>query len=315
MKKIIQKFPIAIFMILLVSCEEDEVINSPPSTPANIIVSIENNMNVKIEWDSSSDINNDNILYRVFIAPCFYDTLSISDVIWYCKANEELIIPTNDVIIKETNDNTITVTDLEVFNRYSVSVMAIDNFDNESDISKARIFNTVGSGTVVGDIKIRDQIHISLFENHQIDILEGNLMILGNHPVHPNPDGRKESITDMSVLRGIKEIKGDLIIGEYLDLDFGYLYPYDNFDFGNQDELGFEDIEKIDGNLEIYASNGDPLKALKNLKEVGGQIIIKQTSYTDYCSLSDLITENNFEISENLYNPTFADFQAGDCSN
>jgi len=154
--------------------------------------------------------------------------------------------------------------------------------------------------------RINDQVDVDFFIDHQLEYLIGDVSIIGLFGSAYSYFNY--SITDLSPLKGIREIEGNLYIGGG---DDNYNFKFDNLSC-------FSELTKIGGDLIFSGPNNlsrtTSLQAFENLEEIGGKIIIKNTGFNNYCPLSDFFLENNFEISGGVFRPTLADFQNGNCS-
>ncbi|MCK8523331.1 hypothetical protein M0D21_17250 [Aquimarina sp. D1M17] len=272
--------------------------NTPPGSPVNLRYDLDFT-NIRLEWEKPNGVEGDNISYKLYIGKWVL-TYTTNDIF------TDLYIDFNTPLT-EISDNFYSLENLDPLSYYRIAVTTVDNFGNESEPMTIG-FSTVPSGTYNGDIVLTDQVFVDLFKEHELEILNGNLIIGG-----VGPSGtlgfEVESITDLTPLNGIREINGSLIFGSEV-------MGSDNYNL-NFDELGegFKNLLKIQENLRIDNTNLTSLNGFDTLTHIGETISIKDTPILDYCALSDFFLTNTFEISGNSYNPTLTDFQDGNCSN
>ncbi|MFV9550186.1 IPT/TIG domain-containing protein [Algibacter sp. PT7-4] len=272
---------------------------NPPSTPNDITYNI-SFPNVNIDWNASTDIENSPITYEVYLTEWTPNT----------GTNHYLldVYPNYSINGLETNENSYSFTNLNPLTKYRIGIKAIDDSGNTSEIEEID-FVMLPSGTYDGDLILTTQVYIDLLENHNINTINGNLIIgnLDSTLLSLNP----EKIKNLTNLLGINTIKGSLIIGNIKDIAWNINLNYlENLN-------GLQDIETISGNLKIEDTNIQNLNELSSLITIGGHIEIYQNPQLyDFCSLTDLIILNNdFAIYENLYNPNLNNFINNECSN
>ncbi len=178
--KLIQIFIISSFILIsLINCKKEsnpEITNHAPSIPA--ITSPANNSTdisipITIEWIASTDQDNDNITYNVFIG----------------------IDQNNLTLISENQTETsLTHHGLELLTLYFIKVVAIDehNATSESNVlqfttTKIGSYTDTRDGDIYGTVKIGDQIWMT--ENLRYEVANQS-WDYNNDPSNTNTYGK-----------------------------------------------------------------------------------------------------------------------------
>jgi len=314
----------------MISCNSSDQISDQPSIVHNITYEIDF-PNITFNWDKSKNADGDSIKYLVSI-------LNWTNV----GSNNDFIL---DVYPKdptyETKDNSLTISlsDIgadknsmkklrivvysveEEFNNYSLLYSEVGYFGGDYFLDNYLDFVPLEKGIHNGNIILNDQAYLNMLENHQIHTLNGDLII---NTYCTTEQYRPYSIESLKNLKGLKTINGNLIIG--LEAGYGSTINQElaenynchkllnNFDFLNLD--GVQDLEFIKGDLLIATTYITNLNDFENLREVEGRMgFYNNGNLTNFCILSDLFKQDNFELYNNAYNPKLNDFISNNCSN
>jgi len=310
--------------------QTDKLTNNQPSIIKKITYEI-NSSKITFNWDKSTNENGGNIKYLISI-------INWTDV----GLNDDYIL---DIYPKdpiyETNENTLTI-ELNVigalknslqkfrivvfsvegdFTDYSLLYSESGYFGGDYFLDNFLDFVPLSEGTHNGNLIITDHLHLEWLEDNKIQTLNGDLIL--NHYC-TTESYRPYDINSLKNLKGLKTINGNLIIG----LEGGYgntineelAEKYDchkllnNFSFTNLDGLG--NLEYIEGDLLIAGTYITDLNDFEKLVNVNGRIgFYNNLDLTNFCALSDLLKQGNFEIYQNDYNPSLNDFLNDNCSN
>ncbi|RMA64541.1 Ig-like domain-containing protein [Ulvibacter antarcticus] len=269
---------------------------SPPCTTVSNLTIVQNENSVTVSWDPCIDPNGEEVTYRIEFLKFLYD----------CELNTPY--DTLEALVT-TTETSYTFNNLEYFYKYVAQVSAQDPSGNSSDISGVGK-NLIPIGTYTGDIILKYQYAVDLFENHQLEIVNGNVL------VEDKCGFSSTRISDLSHLAGITEINGDLVIDSH---------GYHLFD----DISCFETLTKVTGKLkitggsnginnqvhdisplsniigltdiEIYRTNITSLSGFGNITNLTGDFILKENiNLTDLSGFNNLQEINGHFVLEGI---------------
>jgi hypothetical protein len=165
-----------------------------------------------------------------------------------------------------------------------------------------------------GDVTLKTQQEVDDFGAEKYTIINGDLLI-GKLTYLSN-------INSVSNLNSLKRINGSLTLVGLTELEDlnglnNLIYIRDNMRLLGATDIINNSICAISPSACIitWPSFLKNIEALAKLNYCGEQIIIKQQIFTNFCPIKNLLLNNNFEISDNVYyNPTLQDLQNGNCS-
>ncbi len=269
----------------------------PPSKVDNIEYFHDKaNNSITISWESAIDTGGDEISYEL-------------DIYIYPEDN------TNNpevFIVKE-----LVTSELEyTFNTnesrdYYLNITALDVYGNRSTQTRKLLF-IIPTGIWEGDLNFVSQEDVDRFIGHDIQIINGNIIIREPHVTFRHVvTPITEPIVDLSPLEGIKTINGDVFLNSY-----GY-HRFENLS-------AFGEVTSIQGTLEITQTPGNisdyyqhqpnfvkNLEGLSNLSTLGGLVIDNHRSLETIQSLNSLseVKEGGIRISYNENLSVISGFQ------
>src|SRR5690606_20164100 len=252
---------------------------TPPCVIVENLTYSQTNETITLSWNPCVDSNGEEVTYNITLFSSGYDCYL--NAIFY-NINEEV----------ETTETTYTFNDKLFFVKYWAIVTAKDPAGNTSEPANV-YFNSVPIGTYTGDIELNYQYEVDLFEDNQLDVLNGSIII--GDPCIDFGLYISTPISDLSPLRGIKEINGDVILKSY-----GW-HNFHNLE-------GLEEVTKIGGKLKIEGTNNrdfiNDISQLSNLSELHGfQMIANSIPILEGFNsvsqdfYSSFILENNFNLT------------------
>ncbi len=268
--------------------EDISFFNSPPSAVTDVIID-KSQSSADVSWTASVDEDNDIITYKIES---------------YQLASSPLIEPTL-IETYTTTDTSITLNNLEQFIIYSVIITAIDPLEFESEAVQTN-FALLPEGTYTGDIILNSQTIVDVFLNHNIQTVEGDVII--SYPLVYD-EQIHDSIDDLNPLAGFEVINGNLIIKTHGKHHFN-------------DLSAFNQVTTVTGTLQIsdfqaeYNSIGNysfikDFNQFSSLESVGTlELIHNKTGFSGGFNLlynisNDLIIKNNgwefFDAQEDYF--------------
>jgi hypothetical protein len=252
---------------------------TPPCVMVENLTYSQTNETITLSWNPCVDPNGEEVTYSIILYSSGYDCYL--NAVFY-NINEEV----------ETTETTYTFNDKLFFVKYWAVVTAKDPAGNTSEPTNV-YFNSVPIGTYTGDIELNYQYEVDVFEDNQLDVLNGNIII--GQPCRDFGIYVSTPISDLSPLSGIKVINGDVILKSY-----GW-HNFHNLE-------GFEEVTKIGGKLRIEGENNrgfiNDISQLSNLTElhgfqmIGNSIpILEGFNNISQDFNSSFILENNFNLT------------------
>jgi hypothetical protein len=237
---------------------EFDYVNTGPTAVTGINI-IKDASNVTINWDPSTDPDNNTIEYHID---------------WY-EFNYQF---TDSPILKDnfiTTNTSITLSNLDQAIKYWVVITAVEQtpFAYESESIRSYFAILPPGDTYFGDIILRDQGDVDIFEGHTYTTIEGN--------ISASPPGEgygfHVGITDFSAFEGLQIITGNL---SFSKANNDYSHGFVSFN-------GFHDVHTIGGSLSI----GDTY--LEN-------VTINSFPIKNLSDFSSLLSVGNLNLSSNI---------------
>ncbi len=259
-------------LFLLFSCASDDETSrgieediSLPHSPMNLEYDL-NYPDITISWEDSLGANTTAIGYKLYLG--FW---SVFTEIAPKGGGFNLYLDYTKPPYGETNNNSFTFKIPAPFQKYRIGVVAVDRAGNMSKPTEIDFVALPSETTYEGDIKLSTQAYVDFFEGHNIETLNGNLYIQGiaRNPSQYALHNDRSCIDDLSPLKGIKKINGDLIIG-YPEVDL------DNYNLNFTDLTFLNDLVKVSGDFFIAHNDVKTIPDFNKL-EVGGSIKIIDT--------------------------------------
>lgn len=225
---------------------EFDYVNTGPTAVTGINIT-KDASNVTISWDPSTDPDNNTIEYHID---------------WY-EFNYQF---TDSPILKDnyiTTNTSITLSNLDQSIKYWVVITAVEQtpFAYESESTRSYFAILPPGDTYFGDIYLRDQGDVDIFEGHTYTTVDGNI---GAHPPGEGY-GYHVGITDFSAFEGLQIITGSLSFSK-ANNDFSHGFVSFN---------GFHDVHTIGGSLSIsdtylenVSANSFPIKNLSDFSSL-----------------------------------------------
>lgn len=308
----------------------EDSVNNLPSLVQNITYELVDFPNITFSWSRSTDVDGDDIKYLISISPWVNVGLNDDYVLD--------VYPKDPVYETMENSLTINLSELDNYtanlNKYRIVVYAVEKEFNDYNLlySESGYFGgdyfldnyldfvPLGTeGVHYGDIELIDHLQFGMLENHQIHTLNGNLII---RTYCTTESYRPYEINTLENLRGLKTINGNLVVGidsgntintEIVD-NYSCVNLTNNISYSSLD--GLQDLESINGDLLVIGTPITNLNDFTNLVNVDGKIgFYLNYNLSDFCLLSNLFQQNNFELYQNAYNPTLDNFLNNNCSN
>lgn len=167
-----------------------------------------------------------------------------------------------------TNTNSLTINNLSPLIKYSFEIFSIDAYYATSEPFEM-YFALLPEGTYTGDIILRDQSDVDVFLNHNIQTVDGNVIISAPHYGEGYYIG---GIGDLWPLHGFEVITGNLILESY-----GH-HGYSSF-------AAFNQLHTINGQLFMF-DTGDDLNNINIIRDL--------SQFSSLQTIGELLLINNF---------------------
>ncbi len=258
--------------------EEIQFSNSPPSAVTDLIID-KSQSSAELSWTTSVDEDNDAITYKIEL---------------YQHTGFPYLEP-NLIETFTTTNNFFTLANLEQLLKYRIIITAIDTFELESEAVET-YFILLPEGTYTGDIILRVQSDVDVFLNHNIQTVDGNIIIASPPYIEGYYQG---GVGGLWPLHGFEVITGDLILDswghhwyssfaafEELHTINGYLTMRDiNDDFNIlnkvRDLSQFSSLQTV-GGLNLWYNNGGFANGFPVLETINGPLILEKNGYNTY---------------------------------